>query len=322
MCVEKKYDLSIIVPIYNVEKFIEECAKSLFDQILADYNIEIIFIDDGSRDLSISILKDLIDKQKLFIKDKIKLINQENKGLSGARNTGIRNAFGNYIYFLDSDDLVSPEFLSTILPLLDDDIQLIEFNAIFFHENETRNIEKEKNNIYLEGLHIIVDEDQRAEYFAWQDWAVWYRVYHRSIWENRFFPEGELYEDAMTIPFIYNNINKVYSLNRALVKHRYNSNSIMNSKNLNSIKSINYGLELFENYKKSIYLKIVANRFSIASVGVLVRNFDIVFVKKWIEHKFIRLDYKDFKYIHSFKLKLINLNPYFLLIYFSLKYKR
>lgn len=322
MCKNEKYDLTIIVPVYNVESFIEECAISLFEQILIDYNIEIIFVNDGSEDLSIRILKDVIDKQKYFIKDKVKLIEQENKGLSGARNTGIKNAFSNYIYFLDSDDMVAPDFLSIILPLLDNNIQLIEFNAIFFYENKNRIIEKQRTNVYLEGLHTINNEKQRAEYFAWQDWAVWYRVYHSSIWEDRTFPEGKVYEDAMTIPFIYNDISKIYSLDKALVKYRYNPNSIMNSKNVNCIKSINYCLAIFENSEKTAYLKIVANRFRVASVGILIRNFDLVFVKKWMDRNFIKLEYKDFEYINSFKLKLININPYSLLVYFSFKYKR
>lgn len=99
--------ISIIVPIYNVEKYIKDCLTSLINQTLND--IEIICVNDGTEDKSMSIVKEFQKKD-----EKITIINQKNKGLSQARNNGLKIAKGKYIYFLDSDDTISTEALETL----------------------------------------------------------------------------------------------------------------------------------------------------------------------------------------------------------------
>ena len=91
--------VSIVIPVYNVEKYLEECIESAIKQSLND--IEIICINDGSTDSSLEILKKYEKKYSNII-----VISQENKGLSASRNVGIRKAKGKYIYFLDSDDFI------------------------------------------------------------------------------------------------------------------------------------------------------------------------------------------------------------------------
>ncbi|GHT51946.1 hypothetical protein AGMMS49982_10840 [Bacteroidia bacterium] len=100
--------LSIIVPVYNVEKYIEKCLDSLLNQDLADY--EIIAINDGSTDGSSNILEKYALKQ-----DNIIVVNQENKGPGGARNTGLKKAKGEYLMFVDSDDYIEPNSLSILI---------------------------------------------------------------------------------------------------------------------------------------------------------------------------------------------------------------
>ncbi|MDF4756482.1 glycosyltransferase family A protein, partial [Vibrio parahaemolyticus] len=94
--------VSVIVPLYNAEKYIEETMESILNQTYK--NIEIVIVDDGSKDQSSSIVKNLKKKYP----EQIKYILQENQGVSVARNTGIENASGEYISFLDSDDLWHP----------------------------------------------------------------------------------------------------------------------------------------------------------------------------------------------------------------------
>ena len=89
--------LSIIVPVYNVEKYINECIKSLLE--LTIDNFEIIVVDDGSKDKSISIVKSFND-------NRIKIIYKKNGGLSSARNAGLKEAIGEYVAFVDSDDYI------------------------------------------------------------------------------------------------------------------------------------------------------------------------------------------------------------------------
>ena len=90
---------SIIVPVYNVEKYVKKCLESIVNQTYRDY--EVIIVNDGSTDGSIRIVNQFIEEDP----NRIRLINQQNKGLGGARNTGLENALGEYIVYLDSDDL-------------------------------------------------------------------------------------------------------------------------------------------------------------------------------------------------------------------------
>jgi glycosyltransferase involved in cell wall biosynthesis len=100
--------VSLVIPVYNVEKLLKRCLDSVLGQTFADF--EVICVNDGSPDNSLEILEQYSNSDK-----RIKVITQENKGLSGARNTGIENADGEYICFLDSDDIIHPQYLEILL---------------------------------------------------------------------------------------------------------------------------------------------------------------------------------------------------------------
>ena len=103
--IDKNIDLSIIVPVYNAEKFLKKCMDSIVEQE-TKYHFEVIAVNDGSTDKSIEILNDYKEKY-----DFIKVINQENGGAAKARNNGINNARGKYISFIDSDDFIDKSFV-------------------------------------------------------------------------------------------------------------------------------------------------------------------------------------------------------------------
>src|SRR5690606_18768318 len=104
--------LSIIIPVYNVEKYIERCIRSCYDQQLEHSEYEIIVIDDESPDNSVKIVQRLMDSFS-----NLKMISQKNKGLGGARNTGIHNAKGRYLLFLDSDDYLLCKVLDVLMKI-------------------------------------------------------------------------------------------------------------------------------------------------------------------------------------------------------------
>lgn len=125
--------ISILIPIYNVERYIERCAKSLFEQTYE--NIEYIFVNDCSKDNSIGILYNVI-KQYPNRVEQVKVINHEkNAGLGGARLTGINNATGDYIWCVDSDDWVEKDSIEKINPFIEDDYDYIVFN--YYEERTT-----------------------------------------------------------------------------------------------------------------------------------------------------------------------------------------
>ena len=104
--------LSIIVPVYNVESYIRSCVESLFMQGLDEQDFEVILVNDGTKDDSFEKIKDYIYEHRNVMR-----IDQENQGLSGARNTGMKYATGQYVLFVDSDDLIVKGCLSKLLPI-------------------------------------------------------------------------------------------------------------------------------------------------------------------------------------------------------------
>ena len=115
--------ISVIVPVYNVESYVAECIESIQNQTYM--NLEIILVDDGSKDMS----GDICDQYAAY-DERIKVIHQENGGLSAARNTGIEAANGDYISFVDSDDYIGLTLFEDMLQLLKEyDLDIIEFTA-------------------------------------------------------------------------------------------------------------------------------------------------------------------------------------------------
>ena len=122
----QKKMVSVIIPVYNVEEYLKEALESVVNQSLKD--IEIIIINDGSTDKSLRIIKGYATKDK-----RIKIINQKNQGQSIARNSGIENAKGKYIYFMDSDDYIALETLEVCYKKCEEyELEMIYFVAFHF----------------------------------------------------------------------------------------------------------------------------------------------------------------------------------------------
>ena len=107
---EKKIKFSIIVPVFNIEKYISECLYSIKEQVLEE-NWECIVINDGSTDNSLRIIKQIISDDKRF-----RLISQKNQGLSAVKNLGIKKSIGDYLVFVDGDDVINKHYLKLSLP--------------------------------------------------------------------------------------------------------------------------------------------------------------------------------------------------------------
>lgn len=128
------YDISVIIPVYNVEKYLGKCLDSLLEQTYNQDRIEIILINDGSKDNSLEVCKEYSEKYK-----NIKLIDKKNEGVSVARNTGIKAATGKYIMILDSDDFLSKNSIENLYNFFEkhyDEIDLLTYPIHFFYVNE------------------------------------------------------------------------------------------------------------------------------------------------------------------------------------------
>ena len=111
--------ISVIVPVYNVEEYLEECLESIKNQTYT--NIEVILVNDGSTDGSREICERFCQKDSRF-----KLINQENQGQSVARNRGVKESAGEFIMFVDSDDVIKKNVLEVLLPYMKTEVDIVE----------------------------------------------------------------------------------------------------------------------------------------------------------------------------------------------------
>ena len=128
--------LSIIIPVYKVEKYIEKCLLSCLKQDVSYEDYEIIVINDGSPDNSLVIAKRIAN-----LYSNIRIINQENQGLSGARNTGIKYAVGEYIWFIDSDDYIEENCLGRIVSYLKDGLDILQLQYRLVYENKRLSVD-------------------------------------------------------------------------------------------------------------------------------------------------------------------------------------
>lgn len=178
--------VSVIVPVYNVKKYLQKCLDSLLCQTLKD--IEILVIDDGSWDGSEKICDEYAKRD-----DRIRVIHQTNQGLSAARNRGMELAKGEYILFADSDDFVHPDFCR--IPYE----KALEQKAdvVIFHY--LKNGSKIPVNQKAALLPGVVEKERaiRAGRLYMGNY-VWNKIYHRQVLDGILFPEGKLFEDIAT----------------------------------------------------------------------------------------------------------------------------
>lgn len=245
------FKLTIIIPVYGVEDYIEACANSILSQMVDD--VECVFVNDGTKDNSISILKNCIDQFPFYSRN-IKLIEQDNQGLSMARNNGLKCAKGKYISYIDSDDILDPNYIKSILNIINknDELDIIHFNAL----RENKNGRLEKFNLCEESKLCVVDDRYLLHHFKKNKWYAWLRVYNRKILNHNFFPKGYLFEDMLSVPLLYKPGMIVYEINQSLIIYKYRSTSITNVKITEKhLDSVNYAISLYRSYRDIIYFK-------------------------------------------------------------------
>jgi len=295
----KKPDISIIVPVFNVEKYLKKCLDSIINQ--AFQNFELILVDDGSTDNSGKIC----DEYK--IKDKrVKVIHQENKGLSAARNAGIENATGNYIGFVDGDDYISYnmyEFLHNCLIENNADIAVCGLYNCFKNKKVPQYKKKE---FYL--LDNVSALKMALEGVVFSVHAV-NKLYKRDLFIENRFPEGKLSEDAFIIPKILFESKKVVVKTLPLYYYVHHSGTITTSqykkKDLDVVNAYFKNLKFVEKncpgLKRQAEFRLLWAFMYVLDKMVLTENLQKDALKKYSE--IVRLLKKN--------IVKILINPYF-----------
>ena len=243
--------LSIIVPVYNVEKYIEECLNSLINQNFKD--LEIIIVDDGSTDNSLKYAK------KIAITDnRIKVIHQENKGLPEARNSGLKIAKGKYIGFIDSDDTIQPEMYSELIYNLESNNSDICICGTYRYDRRDKYICDNYKNETIEK-----NEKNLSEFYKFAIASSCNKVYKKSIIDkyNLKFLDKKIVdqEDFYFLIRYLTHINKITTIDGIYYNYRIRKSSITNSIPPRDLASKNLTMiNLFKEYisKNKIELNI------------------------------------------------------------------
>ena len=209
--------ISIVVPVYNVENYLRQCLDSISEQTYK--NFECILINDGSTDNSKQIAEEFL------LDSRFKLINQSNKGLSEARNTGISHIReeSTFVAFVDSDDYIYPGFLETLIEHIEDDVDIIEGMIEYFHDeikvdNISHNFEKQ----------ILTTKDDKLGKLALNEMrvSVFPKLFRKSLLTEDFFPEGWIFEDLAVVPELVSHSGKWIKLPKVIYGYRIRPNSI------------------------------------------------------------------------------------------------
>lgn len=200
----KKKLLSIIIPVYNTEVFLEECLNSLFKYEFK-YPVEIICINDGSKDNSGAILdKYAIENDNLIV------INQKNSGFSGTRNTGIEVSSGEFIMFIDSDDIIVGDAINKLMAKINE-YDIVEGGHYFY--DKIKFSTRKYNNQEVESGKSLRGQ-------------AWGKIYRRECFDNIRFPDNYWYEDTILNFLIYPKFKKAFTIEDIVYGYRYNINGI------------------------------------------------------------------------------------------------
>ena len=227
--------LSIIVPVYNVEQYIRPCVDSIFRQGLDEEDFEVILVNDGTLDNSFGIIDDLISKHS-----NITIIEQDNQGLSAARNTGLSCAIGDYILFLDSDDLLIPHSLPSLLSLSANMPDLIVGGFVKM-DNERINSSNNTDFYTDKNVEEKSGEELFLKDFNPQQCYVWRTLYRREFLEInqlRFIP-GIYFEDVPFTTECYLKADRCIKTSLLFYIYRQRPGSIVSSINTKKILDFN-----------------------------------------------------------------------------------
>lgn len=208
--------ISVIIPVYNVEKYLEACLDSVIAQTYQD--IEIILVNDGSTDSSPLICKKYAQKDA-----RIRLIEKENGGLSDARNAGMAIASGNYYTFIDSDDIVHPSLIEHLWEILvehDADISICD--PCHCYPDTTAKFENSTKSVVYDHEQSVIEMLYQKSFLV----SAWGKLIKKSLFQDIIFPKGKLFEDIAIMYKLFDHANRIVYSNAKLYGYMHRENSI------------------------------------------------------------------------------------------------
>jgi glycosyltransferase involved in cell wall biosynthesis len=261
--------LSIIIPVYNVEKYIRDCLLSIFRQGLSDDDFEVILVNDGSPDNSIEVLVYIISQH-----DNVIVVNQDNQGVSKARNAGFAIAKGVYIYYMDPDDMLVDNGLSVLLPMaLSSSVDILMANYCRFNDGEDcsdlLHISQHYSDTKKTGEQAFLEDLSPYECYIWlmlikRDFLFRNQIDFKPFW----------YEDTLFCQECFIKAKTIIKTNYKLYVYRLRPGSFTSSMNLNKMLDLNSCLSALVEIKKTVMMskavqnKLMDNIFASFSYGL------------------------------------------------------
>lgn len=279
---EEIYDATVIIPCYNVEHYVAECLDSMLNQNTS-YNVEIITIDDGSTDNTAEILRQYSTRMTNF-----RIISQCNKGFSGARNTGIREARGKYLIFIDSDDYVTSDYIDCLLKkAFSKDADIVATGYYTF------------NNDYKIIKNIMIKDENDTSLL---NGCAWGKAIKRKFFEHLVFPENYWYEDSIIAHLVVPRANSIYMVSKCQYAYRSNPTGITKT-SVNSLRAIEsfYITDLMLRSYVHFYPEDVTNTYEF--INLLIEQFYLN------EKRVIKLNSEIKRTIFMWQSKYVQISP-------------
>lgn len=283
---EKK--IGILIPMYNSEKYIENCLKSVINQTYT--NLEIIIINDGSTDKSLEICDKIICDDKRF-----KIYTRENRGVAFTRNELIKKCTSNYFIFLDSDDYIEKDYIKTLMQIIEKyDVDMVVSQIILYN--------KKKRDISVKT--DIIDNKEALKKLLYNHRITHgpiCKLYKKEVFENIQFPNGKIYEDLGVMYKIIDKCKKIALTNYQGYNYVYNRNSITKSKFSNDeISMLKYGEQIFE-----YVIKEYGEELLLPALNVLVEQSIELGLKIPLKKEYRNEIGKVKGYIKTYRIKLL-----------------
>lgn len=284
--------VSVIVPVYKVEEYLEKCVESILNQTYS--NLEIILVDDGSPDRCPRMCDGLAQKDS-----RIRVIHKANGGLSDARNEGVRHASGKYLLFVDSDDYISRELVSKTVKAARDqkcDIVLFDYYCVEDGVQEIRSTNLPAGKV----MNLGTDKE-----LLLAPPSAWTKLFDREFYMSSgcTFPVGRYFEDLAVTPLLFLAAERIVYVKEPLYYYMIRENSIMTGKNyrkscedklavLDHILSSYREKGVYEKYREELEYLVFANAYFEPSKELVLDRGDRKWLERYREYTF-RL-YPDF----------------------------
>lgn len=325
--------LSIIVPLYNSAKWLDKCLTSLVQQDIPDSEYEVICVNDGSPDNSEEIALSYAQKYK-----QIKVFSQENKGASGARNTGLRNAVGQYVTFVDPDDYVEPNGYGRLIRQMEDEsLDMLRLNYQMVDE-QYNVVEKPRSAQLIDYSSEIMEGNRFLGQRLGLACFIWTFIYRTSLLKDNgiWFCEGDYYDDTPWTPRVCRAASRVNSVDVVQYYYLQREGSLVKSSDPKSIKKKMDGrfllIDLLQEQMRSVndkdamnwYQGMMAHVVLGALTSVATNDFENVnaVVSKLKNLKVFPLSYNNSLSNVVKKLRMVNFSPKLFCVLWHWKGKR